>query len=260
MRRTIPRRKTMSREADNIKKLIEGKGVQFRDFNITEIQTREAAEGEPEKMIIRGTPAVFEKETRLFEFKDWDGTKHVVFEQVHRDAFDEADMTDVIFNMNHCGRVFARTRNNSLELNVNKEKGLEMGTELWDDDEGHRQLYRDIKRGNIDKMSYAYTPKKMEHREVMDEENDIVEHHFTLLAVERVFDVSAVDIPAYDATEISARRMIEAESGDLKPERLPEVALAESGAGLTAESRAKEERSAAFELEKKILLTKLGGK
>ena len=148
----------MSREIENIERLIDNKKAQFRDFQIMNIEVREAAEGEPEKLIIRGVPCVFNQETLLFR---WDN--YMVFEQVDERAFDEADMSDVIFNYNHGGRVFARTRNNSLKLNVNRDKKqLEMETELWDDDEGHRQLYRDIKRGNIDKMSFAFTIRSQE--------------------------------------------------------------------------------------------------
>ena len=107
----------MSREIENIERLIDNKKAQFRDFQIMNIEVREAAEGEPEKLIIRGVPCVFNQETLLFR---WDN--YMVFEQVDERAFDEADMSDVIFNYNHGGRVFARTRNNSLKLNVNRDK------------------------------------------------------------------------------------------------------------------------------------------
>ena len=246
----------MSRELENIKRLIENKGVHFRDFQITNIETRAAEDGEAEKMIIRGIPAVFGVQTKLFEYRDWDGWDVEIFEEVHEDAFDEADMTDVIFNYNHGGRVFSRTRNRSLILEVNKKKGLEMETELWDDDEGHRQLYRDIKRKNIDRMSYAYAPKKIDMREEVDEDENRIRRYLTLREVKKVYDVSAVDIPAYDATEISARRWIEAESGIMKPD-----APAESGQlpGANAESVASR-MTEAFELERRILLTRLGGK
>ena len=252
----------MNREEENIRKLIENKGVQFRDFQIGSIETRAAEDGKAEKMIIRGVPAVFGKETLLGSFRNWNNQLVEVYEQVHRDAFDEADMSDVIFNFNHGGRVFARTRNRSLELTVNKAVGLEMETELWDDDEGHRQLYRDIKRGNIDKMSYAYTPKKVEERKEVDEEEGIIRYHMTVLSVQRVFDVSAVDIPAYDATEISARRYIEAGSLDILSGRQQlETGQTESGPqeSTPAESR-QAETNEAFELEKRILLAKLGRK
>lgn len=214
----------MSREIENIERLINNKKAQFRDFRIMDIEVREAAEGEPEKLIIRGVPCVFNQETLLFR---WDN--YMVFEQVDEGAFDEADMTDVIFNYNHGGRVFARTRNSSLKLTVNKkQKRLEMETELWDDDEGHRQLYRDIKRGNIDRMSFAFTIKKQERstEELMENDVRIIKVHRRITAIGKLFDVSAVDIPAYDATEISARRMFEAESKEQEAESRKAVSLA----------------------------------
>lgn len=214
----------MSKEIENIERLINNKKAQFRDFQIMNIEVREATEGEPEKLIIRGVPCVFNQETLLFR-----RVNYMVFEQVDERAFDEADMSDVIFNYNHGGRVFARTRNNSLKLNVNRDKKqLEMETELWDDDEGHKQLYRDIKRGNIDKMSFAFTIKSQERTTEEIKENDVVVYkvHRKITGIDKLFDVSAVDIPAYDATEISARRMFEAESKEQEAESRKAVSLA----------------------------------
>ena len=248
----------MNSEIDNIRNLIEKKGVMFRDFRIGSIETRAAEEGQPEKMIIRGVPAVFNEQTQLASFRERNGNTVEIYEEVHPDAFDEADMTDVIFNYNHCGRVFSRTRNQSLRLSVNKSVGLEMEAELWDDDEGHRQLYRDVKRRNIDKMSYAYIVKQLDERKEVDEEEGIVRIYWTVRKVKRVLDVSAVDIPAYDATEISARRWLEAEIGNALPERQKERP-AESRAAAPAESGSTGEVSR-FELEKRMLILKLGGK
>ena len=213
----------MSKEIENIERLIEKKGVQFRDFRITEVEVREASEDEPEKLIIRGVPCVFNKETLLFRWDNWE-----YYEEVDKDAFDNADMNDVIFNYNHGGRVFARTRNGSLKLSVDKSTGLVMETELWNDDEGHRQLYRDIKRGNIDKMSFAFTVQTMERttEEVMVESIKVYKIHRKITAIDRLYDVSAVDIPAYDATEISARRMFDAESKEQEAESRKAVSLA----------------------------------
>lgn len=214
----------MSKEIENIERLIEKKHAQFRDFRITGIEIREATEEEPEKMIIRGVPCVFNQETMLYR---WDN--YQVYEQVDEKAFDGTDMTDVIFNQNHGGRVFARTRNKSLKLHINKnEKRLEMETELWNDDEGHKQLYRDIKRGNLDKMSFAFTIKSQEVTREELREGDVVIYkvHRKITAIEKLFDVSAVDIPAYDATEISARRLFDAERTEQEAESRKAVSLA----------------------------------
>lgn len=250
----------MSKELDNIRKLIECKGVQFRDFHSTEIETREASGEEPEKMIIRGLATPFEEETLLMSYRNWDGKNVEVYESVHRDAFDEADMSDVIFNYNHGGRVYARTRNESLKLNINKSRGLEMETELWNDDEGHCQMYRDVKRGNIDRMSYAFITGKVDERKEIDEDENVVRYHYTIMKVRRVLDVSAVDIPAYDATEISARRWIEAGSLGKMSERQAEFVPAESQERAAAESGGEDAAKRRFELERKILLAKLGGR
>lgn len=226
-------------EKDNIEKLIESRGAQFRNFNIGQIEVRKDDDNGKEKMIIRGFPCVFDSETMLYSFKGWDGYEVRVYEKVDPDAFDEADMSDVIFNYNHCGRVYSRTRNNSLKLGINKPTGLEMETELWADDEGHCQLYRDIKRGNIDKMSYCYIPTATEYSVYEDEESEVREYHYTVKKVGRVLDVSAVDIPAYDATEISARRLFDAESAEHEAESRNAASVARAKFNYMMKSRRK---------------------
>lgn len=226
-------------EKDNIEKLIESRGAQFRNFKIGGIEVRKDDDSGKEKMIIRGYACVFDSETMLYSFKGWDGYEVRVFEKVDPDAFDEADMTDVIFNYNHCGRVFARTRNDSLKLGINKPTGLEMETELWADDEGHCQLYRDIKRGNIDKMSYCYIPDTIDYSMSEDSENKVREYHYVVKKISRVLDVSAVDIPAYDATEISARRLFDAESSEHEAESRNAASVARAKFNYMMKSRRK---------------------
>ena len=180
---------------DNIQKLINEKSVQFRDFKNLKLETRKS--GETEELVIEGIACTFNEPTVLFEC---DGVEYK--EQIDDRAFDETDMTDVIFNFNHCGRVYARTRNGSLNLEV-KEDGLHMRAILMKDDEGHAQLYRDIQSGLIDKMSFAFTVQEQAY----DREN----HMSTVRRIKKLFDVSAVDIPAYDTTTISARSFFESE-------------------------------------------------
>lgn len=201
-------------EKSNIEKLISNKGVQFRDFPIN-VTTRAAEEGEEgtEKLIIEGTPIVYGSETLLYSYRDWDGRDVEIREEIVAGALDDADTSEVLFNYNHCGRVYAKhsARCNDLEL-WDAPDGYHMRTALWDDDEGHMQLYRDIKRGHIDKMSFAFTVAKYERVEEIDEEANKRTVRYKITAVERLFDVSAVDLPAYDATEISARRLYDAAS------------------------------------------------
>lgn len=139
---------------------------------------------------------------KLFE---WEGIEYK--EKVDKNAFKEADISDVIFNYNHGGRVYARTRNDSLHLEV-KEDGLHVLISLNPEDEGHKQLYRDIKSGLIDKMSYAYT--------VSEESYDIDTHVRTVLKIKKLYDVSAVDFPAYDSTSISARSVLDLEKSEME--------------------------------------------
>ena len=180
---------------ENKIKSIKEKGWQLRNFKNFEIRSKE--DDTSNEMIIEGIACVFDSETVLFEME---GIEYK--EKVDKNAFKDADISDVIFNYNHGGRVYARTRNDSLHLEV-KEDGLHVTVRLNPEDEGHQQLYRDIKNGLIDKMSYAYT--------VTEESYDADTHTRTVLKVKKLYDVSAVDIPAYDSTSISARSILDLE-------------------------------------------------
>jgi len=144
-----------------------------------------------QELWVEGYAARFNSPTVLFEM---DGVEYK--EQVASDAFAEAKMDDVIFNYNHGGRVMARTRNKTLQLAVD-ENGLFIRARLDGTEEG-RSLYQDIQNGYIDRMSYRYTVAS----EAYDNEN----RTWTLLRVKRLYDVSAVDIPAYEDTSIEARK------------------------------------------------------
>ena len=184
---------------EKIKKFID-KGWNFREFQNFEIRAKE--EDNSQDLSIEGVACVFDTETVLFE----DGDIQYK-EKVDKNAFKNADISDVIFNYNHGGRVYARTRNDSLHLEV-KEDGLHVTVRLNPNDEGHMQLYRDIKSGLIDKMSYAYT--------VSEEAYDTETHTRTVLAIKKLYDVSAVDIPAYNCTSISARSVLDLEKSEME--------------------------------------------
>ena len=194
----------MSNPKDNIEKLIAEKEMQFRDFRLTKIETR-SNEEEKQELVLEGIACTFDQETVLCKDKYYECR-----EKIDSNAFSETDMTDVIFNYNHCSRVYARTRNKSLSLEV-KPDGLHMKASLMADDEGHAQLYRDIKSGLIDKMSFAFTVKESNY-EYIEKQNDEPNVEIrTITKIEKLYDVSAVDIPAYDSTSISARCAFDAE-------------------------------------------------
>jgi HK97 family phage prohead protease len=156
-----------------------------------EFQTRAIGEEENQELWVEGYAVRFNSPTVLFEI---DGLEYK--EQIARDAFTDCKMDDVIFNYNHSGRVMARTRNKTLQLTVDDE-GLFIRARLDGTEEG-RSLYSDIKNGYIDRMSFRF--------QIGQEAYDYQNRTWTVLRVKRLYDVSAVDIPAYDDTSIEARK------------------------------------------------------
>ncbi|NJP37186.1 HK97 family phage prohead protease [Bacillus luteus] len=173
------------------------KDREVRKFAHFDIRSADAGEGEQDELYVEGYAATFDEPTVLFEF---DGVEYK--EQLDDKAFAEADMSDVIFNYNHAGKVMARTRNQTLQLSVD-DKGLHVRARLDGTEEG-RKLYEEINGGYIDRMSFAFTVSESSY----DREN----HTRTIRKVKKLYDVSAVDIPAYDTTSLSARSFFEAEA------------------------------------------------
>jgi uncharacterized protein len=167
-----------------------------REFRKFEFEIRAFNEGEKEELYVEGYAASFNSPTVLWEYE---GIKYK--EQVDDRAFDEADMSDVIFNYNHSGKVMARTRNKTLQLSTDAN-GLFIRARLDGTEEG-RKLYEEINGGYIDRMSFSFT--------VQESAYDSVNCLRTIRKVKRLYDVSAVDIPAYDTTSISARSYFELE-------------------------------------------------
>lgn len=157
-----------------------------------------AADGE---MTVEGYAAVFESPTVLYSDGDIDYR-----EVVDRRAFSGAQMADVVMNYNHQGKPVARTKNGTLTLDADGH-GLRIRADLSGTEEG-RRLYEEIKGGYIDKMSFAFT--------VSEDSYDRDTHTRRILGIERLFDVAAVDLPAYDATSISARSIFSAEAERVK--------------------------------------------
>lgn len=151
-------------------------------------------------LILRGTPIVFDTPTVICEY---DGIEYK--EIIARGALDGCDMTDFILNRNHGmndSTVFARTRNKSLSYEITSA-GLDIAATLDGEDERHRNLYRDVKTGRVDKMSFSFVVREASY--------DNVTHTRTITKVKKLYDVSAVDFPAYNDTSISARSFFSAE-------------------------------------------------
>lgn len=147
------------------------------------------AEGS-EEYRVRGTAVVFNTPTVIAEIE---GVKY--YEVIDRHAFDECDLSDVIMNYNHGGKVVARLRNRTLQLSIT-DRGVDIEANLGGTTAG-RELYEEIAGGYIDKMSFSFS--------VQSESYDRDTHTRTILKVKKLYDVSAVDIPAYNETSIAAR-------------------------------------------------------
>ena len=118
-----------------------------------------------------------------------------IYERFERGCFDGCDMSDVIFQLNHQGTVFARQSNNSLIVepdNIGLFTAADLGRTS-----GARNLYEEISTGMITKMSWGFILGDYYY----DQASRTIVHK----TVKKIFDVSAVSIPANNNTEINAR-------------------------------------------------------
>lgn len=171
-------------------------GKNKKEIRLADVKISDAANNT--EMIVEGYAAVFEKPAVMYEFA---GVQYK--EVISADAFNGADMNDVPMKYNHSDSlmIMARTRNKTLQLTIN-EKGLFVRASLANTTVG-RDLYELIKRGDIDKMSFAF--------KVKEDTYDSLTHTRRIKKFEKIFDVAAVDKPVYDDTSISARGFFELE-------------------------------------------------
>ena len=186
--------------------------------NDREYRKAEPFRAEEDSYIVEGYASTFEP------YVLWYDGDTEIREQIDPHAFDNADMADVIMQYDHQGRVFARVSNNTLDISTD-DHGLKIRADL-SKTESARQLYEEIKSGMITQMSFAFS--------IQEDAYDKKEHLRTVTKIRKLYDVSAVSIPANPGTEISARSFAE---GVIEQERL--------------------ERAAAEERERKIQILKL---
>lgn len=169
------------------------------------------AADDSEQYVVEGYATTFGEAYTLYS----DGA-YELREIVEPQAFDKCDMSDVIMQYDHEGRVFARNRNKTLELESD-EHGLRIRAKLGGTEIG-RQLYEEIKGGYTDRMSFAFVVSD-QHRviETVDSRT-IVTRHIT--GIRKLYDVSAVSMPANDSTTISARSWCDGVIAELEAERL----------------------------------------
>ena len=180
---------------------------EYRNMTI-EINT----EPEEQEMMVRGYASTFNEPYTLFENDSFQFN-----EVVDADAFTNTDMSDVIMQYNHEGRVFARISNNTLTVTPD-ERGLLIEANLGGTELG-RQLYEEIRGGYTNKMSFGFTVDgETEERDEREGEKTIITRRIT--SVKKLYDVSAVSIPANDATEISVRNLTDGVIEKVQAERL----------------------------------------
>ena len=189
---------------------------QVREYRTMVLRALDPDEEAPEteEKRVTGYASTFNEPYTLYE-DDW-----IIYrEQVAPEAFDNADMTDVIMQYDHQGRVFARISNGTLEV-ATDDKGLLIDADLGGTELG-RQLYDEIRGGYTDKMSFGFTVEQDEELRTKGEDGR-EEYLRTITGIAKLYDVSAVSIPANDGTTIgvSTRSKIDGAIEDARAERL----------------------------------------
>lgn len=152
---------------------------------------------EPDGNVVQGHAAVFDQPYDMYG---------CFTETIARGAFDKTDFTDVLMSINHdLSRIpLARSRNNNanstLQLQVD-DMGLATRAVLDIENNGDaKALYGSIQRGDLSGMSYIFCVND----EVWEDlDGDMPKRTITDIA--KVYEVSAVSMPANPATDISTR-------------------------------------------------------
>lgn len=157
---------------------------------------------------VEGFATTFDSPYLLYEY---DGNKY--FEVIDRNALTGSDMSDVIFQYDHGGKVLARLSNKTLGIEAT-ERGLFVYADL-SKSQAAKELYEEINNGLVTKMSWAFT--------VAEDKYDRDSRTRTITRIKKIYDVSAVSIPANCDTTINARSyfdgVIEAERQELLERR-----------------------------------------
>ena len=184
---------------------------EYRDMTM-EVRTAENEEAPDERKVVKGYASTFNEPYTLFEDDSWRFN-----EVVDARAFDNTDMSDVIMQYDHEGRVFARMSNNTLTVTPD-EKGLLIEADLGGTELG-RQLFEEIRGGYTNKMSFGFTVDGEDYLDTKDADGKALTVR-TITSVRKLYDVSAVSLPANDATSISVRTLTDGEIERIQAERL----------------------------------------
>lgn len=172
---------------------------------------------------VEGHAATFDR----YKLMEIDGTDY--YERIEPTAFDEADMSDVVFRVDHEGKVYARTSAGTIDLDIDKT-GLHHITDL-SRTERSRALHEDIVAGNYPQMSFAFT--------VAEEHFDADTNTRIIDRVKKVFDISPVTFPANPSTDLYARAFLDGAIKEAEAERLQREEMRRSDLEKRAELRKK---------------------
>jgi uncharacterized protein len=166
-------------------------------------------EEQENKMILEGYAITFNQDTMIGD------EKYGFIESIDRNALSDLAMKDVPMKYNHMDSflIIARTKNKSLTLSIDNI-GLKVHAELLDT-QSNQDIYKMVRSGLLDKMSFAFTVSE----QTWNREGKIPKRIIT--KVDRLYDVSVVDVPAYESTSVYARSL-EAMELDLKAMELAE--------------------------------------
>ena len=180
-----------------------------RAFNFRAYELENGNQNDEDKYYhLEGKAVSFDDETVLFKSQ---GIEYK--EIIDRHAFDNADTSNVFLKFNH-GDTFiapARTKNGTLELDV-REDGVYIKAKMLKELSSSKELYTAIREGLIDKMSFAFT--------IAEESFNKETNTWTVRAIDKVYDVAPVEIPAYENTYINARRLEDVEAFENRVEAL----------------------------------------
>lgn len=163
-----------------------------REYRSIPLERMLQQDGEEKNYRVSGYATTFDDPYTLFTY---DGVDYK--EVIDRNAIDElTTMDDVIFQYDHGGMVFARKKNGTLQLSID-EHGLKVDADLSKTPDA-RNMFENIDSGMVSEMSWAFT--------VDGNSYDEQTHTRTIKHIKRIFDVSAVSIPANPNTDIAAAR------------------------------------------------------
>ena len=187
-------------------------------LNEREYRSMTMAAGD-EEYRVKGYATTFDDPYTLYEDNDL-----VLKEIIDRSALDEADMSDIIMQYDHEGRVFARTSNNTLTVTPDAH-GLAMEADLGGTSLG-RGLFEEIKGGYTTKMSWGFSVNRDKDEWTSEQLPDgrTLEVR-RIKSVRKIYDLSAVSLPANDATTISARSVADGAIERLAAERREQLEI-----------------------------------